>query len=67
MPRKKVEHYEVESKLLYQDWSVSRIARHFKITAGTVRDKLRESLREKQNELQELEGDIETIEEALGV
>ena len=65
MPRKKVETWDVAGKLLYQEWSLRRIARYYKITERTVKDKLNDYLKDQEAELMELEGDIEAIKEAL--
>jgi len=65
MGRKKVETWDLESRLLYQEWSLKRIAKHYKLTERAVRDKLKDALRDKEAELMELEGDVEAIKEAL--
>ena len=65
MGRKKVETWDLESRLLCQEWSLKRIAKHYKLTERTVRDKLKDALRDKEAELMELEGDVEAIKEAL--
>jgi lipoate-protein ligase A len=65
MPKKKLTPYDVTSKLIETEWPVSRLAKYFKITEKTIRNKLQEYLCQLQAEITDLEGDEQTIEEAL--